>query len=96
MKKSKTQEWADVRKALKVKFSSWGIEHCELRYEGCWVNSALGFAHSLPRRFITDRETLETVILACNSCHFILDNKYTHEETKNIVEDIIANRYGQY
>ncbi len=91
-KKSKVQIWNEVRAELKKEFESKGITFCELRWRGCWVNSSLGFAHSKPRRFITTDEDLKTVILACNECHFILDNNHTKESTEKIVLDIISKR----
>ena len=70
----RTIAWEKEREKLKVKFLSWGITSCELRYPGtCWGDSALGFAHAKKRRFLKPHE-LGHVILACNPCHDILES----------------------
>jgi len=62
------------RAKLKVKFLSWGITSCELRYPGtCWGDNALGFAHAKKRRFLKPHE-LGIVVLCCNPCHDILES----------------------
>lgn len=69
---SKTKLWNKVRAKLKVKFLEWGITTCELRYKGCWVNNALGFAHRY-KRALCDEQELYIVVLACNSCHGVIE-----------------------
>lgn len=64
----KTRAWADARRLLKRQFLDAGITTCELRFGGCWRDSALGFAHCRKRRHLKEGE-LYHVILACNPCH---------------------------
>lgn len=94
-KPSKQAEWDSVRAKLKEEFYAKGIVTCELRWKGCWVNSALGFAHSKRRRFIKTDEELREVLLICQNCHMLLDDKHTHEETEKIVLDVIKSRDGK-
>ena len=86
----KGKAWTNTRRALKRQFFGRQITTCELRYEGCWIDNTLSFAHSKRRRFIEGDE-LSEVILACCFCHRILDEK-PREETYEIVREIIANR----
>jgi len=70
----RTLQWEKERAKLKVKFLSWGITSCELRYPGtCWGDNALGFAHAKKRRFLKPHE-LGIVVLCCNPCHDILES----------------------
>lgn len=86
----KTLTWERERAKLKVKFLGWGITTCELKYDGCLRNWALGFAHAKRRRNLKPHE-LSIVVLACSYCHEILDARREHE-TEAIVNRIIANR----
>lgn len=70
----RTKQWTSVRALLKKEFFSKGITTCQLRYEGCWIDNGLGFAHSKRRNKIVGDEISEC-ILACNFCHEILDRK---------------------
>lgn len=49
------------------------ITSCELRFDGCWVNNALSFAHYKKRRFYLSRPELLSsfyqTILCCINCH---------------------------
>lgn len=87
----KGRAWRDVRNGLKTEFEfTYGITTCELRYEGCWNDDALGFAHAAKRRKLI-REDLKHVILACNPCHDLLEVK-PPEEMKRIVDQICQQR----
>ena len=65
------------KEKLKKLFIKEGIQYCELKFEGCWNNNALGFAHRHKRAFYYDRPNLlgsiSHVILACNHCHSIIE-----------------------
>lgn len=87
----KTRAWDKTRATLKKEFMRLGVTACELRYEGCKINSFLGFAHSKRRRFINDEETLREVCLACQNCHQILD-RMSHADTEAKVKEIIESR----
>jgi hypothetical protein len=78
----RTKDWNNARRKLKVMFESLGITRCEK----CHSDFALGFAHRLKRRFITDREELMTVALLCNDCHSEIE--YSGHE--NMYRDITA------
>jgi hypothetical protein len=64
----KTREWQRVRAQLKPRFKRAGITRCEFRFEGCWRDNSLGFAHPRKRRNLRPGE-LEVVALACGPCH---------------------------
>lgn len=87
----KQKAWTNTRRYLKEIFFDKGITTCQLRYEGCWINDGLGFAHATRRRFIplSNKERLECVILACQNCHTKLD-RHPHSETERIVKEIRA------
>lgn len=86
----KTKAWDSARADLKVEFAAIGITTCELHYEGCWIDNALGFAHAAKRRKLS-KEDLAHVILACNPCHDRLEIK-SPEEMKRIVDLICLER----
>lgn len=75
-------------KALKKIFDAKDLTYCLLQYEGCW-REVHGFAHSLRRRFITEKEILLEAIPACNFCHRLLDLK-SKDETEREVKRIRA------
>lgn len=64
----KTKAWEKERRKLKIQFERNGITSCELRYEGCWGDRALGFLHLRKRRHLKPEE-LSIVVLGCNPCH---------------------------
>lgn len=64
----RTKEWQHMREQLKPRFEAAGITRCEFRYEGCWRDNGLSFAHTKKRRNLRDGE-LEVVALACIPCH---------------------------
>lgn len=76
---------------MKKQFEEWGVTQCELGYEGCFVNNFLGFAHSKRRRFVHTEEDWGCVLLACQSCHEILDRK-PHRETERVVLEGVQER----
>lgn len=86
----KGKAWNDARADLKMEFLALGVTACELRYEGCWFDDALGFAHAAKRRKLTAKD-LGHVILACNPCHDRLEVK-SPEEMKRIVDTICQRR----
>lgn len=87
----KTKAWNDARVELKIEFEfQYGITTCELRYEGCWLDSALGFAHAEKRRKLT-REDLKHVILSCGPCHDEIEF-LAPEQMKRIVDETVQNR----
>lgn len=86
----KVDEWTTARGELKKLFEANGTIACELNYPKCWKKNALGFAHIAKRRELGIGE-LKSVILACNSCHQIIEQK-PHAEMRKIIGDIIENR----
>jgi len=64
----RTREWQRVREQLKPRFEAAGITRCEFRYQGCWRDNALSFAHMRKRRNLMPNE-LKVVALACIPCH---------------------------
>lgn len=87
----KTKAWNNARSELKIEFQfQFGITTCELQYEGCWFDNALGFAHAAKRRKLTT-EDLKHVILICNPCHDKIEF-LPPEEMERIVNETIHNR----
>lgn len=96
VKRHKTS-WVSVRRTLKGSFAAASITTCELKYEGCWRNNNLSFAHALKRRHLVEGaekgkpESVYTVILACVPCHQKIE--VMGESTmKSIVMHVILNR----
>lgn len=90
-KGKKMKKWEKTRDSLKDAFKRAGITTCELRFRYCWVDNALGFAHSKKRRNITTNEELQEVILACNTCHNRIERK-PEAEMGAIVRGVINAR----
>src|SRR5687768_6910583 len=84
----KVEAWEATRAALVQRFQAAGITTCELRYEGCWRNNALSFAHSKKRRYITSQEDLEAVCLCCLNCHGKIEFR---PDMYEIVQGVIAS-----
>lgn len=90
----KTREWERVRRQLKKRFMAANITRCEVKLPQCWHDDGLSFAHGKKRRFLTDNELSELVVLACPPCHTFLEGR-THDAMLAIVEDIIKTRERQ-
>jgi len=65
----KALEWLQASDELEEIYLEKGITLCELRFEGCWINSALHFAHLYKRNDPRCEHTFQGTILACNPCH---------------------------
>lgn len=87
----RTREWRNTVVRLKKRYAAMGITSCELRYEGCFGNEALGFAHGRKRRKLLKGELEHLCILLCNFCHDKIEF-LPAEEMLAIVESVIANR----
>lgn len=88
----KTAAWDATRAALKVVFARAGIVTCELRYQGCWRDNALSFAHSRKRRNIPRGSILlQEVALCCTACHDKIEC-LPEAEMAQIVRQTIAAR----
>lgn len=81
------KEWEACKRKLKVRFERAGITSCEL----CGSAFALGFSHSLPRRYITTSKQLEEVALLCAGCHLVTDS-HGHKVQFDTVLRIIDSR----
>lgn len=88
---TKTKQWEEDRSELKKEFAAAGVTECELRYEGCWRNNALTFAHKDKRQNLTPEEIRHAAILACTPCHQVIEQKPSAEMRKEI-EAIIQSR----
>lgn len=86
----KTISWADERKKLVIKFNEMNIRSCEIRFENCWKNTALGFAHLEKRRKLGP-DDLGEVVLACNICHEVVE-RWPAEKMKDYLKLIIWKR----
>lgn len=87
---NKTKQWEKIRRELKNEFQELGITSCEIRFDGCWVNNALSFAHLDKRRHLTADE-LRIVVLCCIPCHSIIE-AWPREKMKSFLEKIIIER----
>jgi len=90
-KGKRTKEWDTVRRRLSTEFKAKGITSCELKYPGCWGDSALGFAHGRKRRHLEGDELRSLVILACNPCHDKIEY-LEPAEMLEIVQNVILLR----
>lgn len=89
----KTIAWNNERRKLKAEFEAMGVAYCEACIDPfkCWGTQGLGFAHSKKRRKLKKGE-LSRVILACNYCHDILDNKMDAQEMEDFIDQVIESR----
>lgn len=87
----KTRAWRNAVVRLKKRYTAMGITSCELRYEGCWGDEALGFAHGRKRRWLHEDELEKLCVLACNPCHDRIE-RIAPEEMLVIVESVIRER----
>lgn len=88
-----TREWQLVREQLKPRFEAVGLTRCEFRYEGCWRDNGLSFAHIRKRRNLQAGE-LEKVALACIPCHNKLELMPEPLMTQTVC-DVIGRRICQ-
>lgn len=86
----KTTQWNVERSQLIQEFEQMGITQCEIKMEGCWKNTALGFAHLDKRRNLTI-EDLPKVVLACTPCHDTVE-LWNRVRMGKFLTDIIKNR----
>lgn len=78
----KTNEWATVRRELKVEFERLGVTRCQI----CLADNALGFAHCRKRRELLEGEIYHCALL-CNRCHDELeigDRDVMHDEVHRL------------
>lgn len=88
----KTRAWRNVVVRLKKRYAALGITSCELRYEGCWGDQALGFAHGRKRKWLREDELENLCVLACNPCHDVLEVSGADEMLAE-VRNVIARRH---
>ena len=75
-----------ILKHLKKLYLAKGITRCELRFDGCWGNNGLSWAHRHKRIFYKSQpellEDFNQTILACVYCHQKIeyDRKLTEEK----------------
>lgn len=89
----RTKEWQQTRERLKPRFEAVGITKCEFRFEGCWRDNGLTFAHIRKRRNLLPGE-LEKVALACIPCHDKLELMPEPVMCQTVC-DVIARRICQ-
>jgi hypothetical protein len=86
----KTKEWKKIRRKLKLEFLRRGITECELKYEGCWKDNALSFAHLDKRQHLKGDE-LKEVVLACTPCHQKVEY-IGREKMREVLTKVINSR----
>ena len=89
-KKPKVDIWCDIRRKLEKRFDVVGIDSCEIRLDGCKGRSFLGFAH-LDKRDHLSEEDLYIAVLACVSCHDIIE-VLPRKQMRSILQSIIDKR----
>jgi len=83
----------DANKLLKLIFNDYGINRCELNFKGCTPGIFLGFCHREKREYYRKFPELlhnfKHVILGCQNCHSILDDrsKTTKKESDSIFNE---------
>lgn len=77
---------------LKRKFEALGITRCELGYVNCTPDSFLTWAHGKKRRKLVGDELETCVILACQSCHQIIE-RMQPDAMLAIVQSVISERF---
>lgn len=65
----KALEWLQASDELQEEYLMKGITLCELRFPGCWIGNALGFAHRYKRNDPRCEHTFKGTLLLCNNCH---------------------------
>ncbi len=90
----KTKQWNEGRAKLKQIFRENGIVECEVHFEKCKVKNYLGFAHVRRRVKLATEEIIDPhfVILACQSCHYILDFGMQRVNAEMFMNRIVASR----
>lgn len=79
-----------ANRILFQKFRDAEIDYCEIKFKGCLKNWLLQFCHKEKREWYRGKSGLlsdmKHVILGCQNCHEILDNrsKTTKEESDAI------------
>jgi len=68
----KGYQWIAARKWLKKQFNWLGLTHCMMRFQGCWYDDGIGFAHPAKRRNLREGE-LWLAVPVCNACHSQLE-----------------------
>ena len=87
----KTIIWSKYRAELKKEFEEKGVVTCEVNHSGCWRDNALSFSHGDKRRFLTDDELRNLVVVACIPCHQWLE-ALPRTELRAITNRIIRRR----
>lgn len=87
----KANNWIKTRRQLSAEFAEKGIVSCELKYQGCWGEGALGFAHGRKRRHLKGDELKTLTILCCIPCHDKIEY-LGPEKMLAIVQETIAKR----
>jgi hypothetical protein len=87
---SKTKEWERERRKLKKEYEKRGIVLCELRFDGCYRNNMLSFAHRYKRGDPRCEHTFKGTVLACIPCHQVIEyNKELTEEVFKKLRDSV-------
>ena len=68
----KGRAWITARSWLKKQFNWLGLTHCMMRFQGCFYDDQLGFAHPAKRRNLKEGE-LYVAVPVCNPCHSQLE-----------------------
>jgi len=80
----RTQEWNKARAKLKKEYEEKGITQCELRFNGCWMDNTLSFAHRYKRNDPRCEHTFNGTLLVCIPCHNVIE--YNRELTEEVFE----------
>jgi len=92
------REWDSARRAVRERLEAAGIRSCEFGFAQCTGAYQTSLAHAVKRRFVQREaesgtpEHIETVAIACGSCHQKLDEEMSHQMMCEQVMSAIARR----
>ena len=90
-KSYKQKEWYTVmHNEILPQFEKWGITSCEIKLDRCVQTMYLGFAHTKKRKDIYTSDDLRRVVLACQSCHEVVEY-HCMENTGKTMTDYLEN-----
>ena len=92
------REWDVARRRVRERLEMLGVRGCEFGFAQCTGKYQTSLAHAVNRRFLSrDAEPgtpqhIETVAVACCSCHRRLDEDMSHAMMLEMVMNAIERR----
>lgn len=91
---------ARISGTLKIKkwLAEQGVISCELKFPGCVGKFTAALAHDDKGRFMSAEELAdpdpERVIIACSSCHYIIEHEMKREAMQALVREVAKSRFN--